>query len=161
MMPTKRLGMQGTQALRCRAKDNECNGGGVPRGLQIFELDWNLPNKGITSRSTEFWSKYLETRGLPSVVKLAVMCMCVNEIFHFLFWLQFCQLLLYKICSSLKNHNGANLTLNPEFSCPPSYLALVVNFQMLNVYLYITCLLINDKFLKKATEHATAFLSIT
>lgn len=54
MMPTKRLGMQGTQALRCRAKDNECNGGGVPRGLQIFELDWNLPNKGITSWSTEF-----------------------------------------------------------------------------------------------------------
>ena len=54
------------------------------------------------------------------VVKLAVMCMCVNEIFHFFFWLQFCQLLLYKICSSLRNHIGANLTLNPEFSCPPS-----------------------------------------
>lgn len=49
-MPTKRLGMQGAQALGC----NECNGGGVPRGLQIFELDWNLPNKGITSWSTEY-----------------------------------------------------------------------------------------------------------
>lgn len=54
MIPTKRPGMQGAEALGCRAKDNECNGGGVPRDLQIFELDWSLPNKGITSWSTEF-----------------------------------------------------------------------------------------------------------
>lgn len=45
---------QGAQALGCRAKDNECNRGGIRRDLQIFELDWNLPNKGITSWSTEF-----------------------------------------------------------------------------------------------------------
>lgn len=54
MIPTKRLGMQGAEALGCRAKDNECSGGGVPQDLQIFELDWSLPNKGITSWSTEF-----------------------------------------------------------------------------------------------------------
>ena len=50
----KETGNARNSSTEVQSKNNECNGGGVPRGLQISELDWNLPNKGITSWSTEF-----------------------------------------------------------------------------------------------------------